>query len=866
LFSLPRTRFSLKLKLPLFVAGLLLVVIGALCTAAYLAVRKTVERTAVERLTAVDSQLVAILEMQAKALKGRVATLAAKPEVVAYFQTRAPAQESAAHAAVTPPAAPDTMVIAVEFLASRGERFSAVGSHVAQVEELFGRSLLPDRHDSDDSTAIGQLLALGDTIIYPVVTLVSADSTRLGYLVVWRRNSSNARSTTALSNLIGAGSRFAMGTPGGIWVSQAGRVPGPSISAGDTAPADRLLRYEVRDSGAALAVLAVTRKIPGSPWHVVVEFPAAVIDAPAHRFLRSIIAIGVVLLLLSLIVAWRMSRHLVTPLLQLTAATEEVGHGEHAALVPMTGGDELGRLAAAFNRMVARVEAEAAARIHSESQWRLLFEQNPQPMWVCDHDTLRFLAVNESAVEQYGLDREHFLERSLHDLRAGGQAADTQEDGHQLTGNRIGSTERHLARGGAIVEVEITHHSLFFAGRPAELVLAHNITARQALEAQARQAQKMEAVGRLAGGVAHDFNNLLAVIAPYAEMLRDEMPAGSRQAADLEEILNAAERGRALTGQLLSFSRQQVLKPAVIAPDAAVRGVEILLRRLLGEDVELITRLEAPEARIRIDPGQFEQVLVNLAVNARDAMPSGGHLVIATGDRYLDDESLPLHGLARVGRYLMLSVTDTGVGMDAVTAGRIFEPFFTTKPVGKGTGIGLATVYGIVTQSGGRVTVYSEPGVGTTFRLYFAVVEEEATEEPVEATPANVAWGEETILLVEDDAAVRAATVGVMERHGYSVLVALDPEDALQIATRDPRPIHLVVSDVVMPKMGGPALLKLLREHRPDLKALLISGYAGEVLSARGELEDDVPFLEKPFTVRALLTKLRQILDVAQAA
>jgi len=277
--------------------------------------------------------------------------------------------------------------------------------------------------------------------------------------------------------------------------------------------------------------------------------------------------------------------------------------------------------------------------------------------------------------------------------------------------------------------------------------------------------------------------------------------------------------------------------------------------------VELITRLEAGPSHIRIDPGQFEQILINLAVNARDAMPLGGHLVVTTGEWEVDRESLEFHALKGEGRYVIVTVTDTGTGMDAETCARVFEPFFTTKEQGKGTGIGLATVYGIVTQGGGQITVYSEVGAGTTFRIYFPVVAEEASAP--KPAPRSIATlrGSETVLLVEDEAAVRAAAVDVLERFGYTVLVAKDPEDAQVLAARHRKVIDLVVSDVVMPRMSGPTLLASLRRHRPDLKVLLISGYAGEALSARGEIADDIPFLEKPFTVPGLLGKIREVLD-----
>jgi PAS domain S-box-containing protein len=503
------------------------------------------------------------------------------------------------------------------------------------------------------------------------------------------------------------------------------------------------------------------------------------------------------------------------------------------------------------------VDVAVALREASEAQWRLLFDQNPRPMWVSDQRTGRFFAVNEAALELYGLERGEFLRRTVAELLSPEPA-----DGNAVEG-AVTPFERHQTRHRGTIEVEVTRHHVLFAGEPGELALVQNITARKLQEAQAHQAQKMEAVGRLAGGVAHDFNNLLAVISPYAELLRDEAPPGSRQWQDLDQILAAAERGRLLTRQLLTFSRQRVLQATILSPDDAIRGVEALLRRLLGEDIELTTRLQAGGSPVRADSSQFEQVLINLAVNARDAMPTGGQLVITTATWGVDEQSLSLHGLRGAGRYVVLTVTDTGVGMDAATRSRVFEPFFTTKAPGKGTGIGLATVYGIVTQAGGQITVYSEPGRGTTFRLYFP----EATEPSVSPRPAAATHsreelrGTETVLLVEDDVAVRGAAVDILRRSGYTVLVATSAEDAQGIAARHQQQIDLVISDVVMPRMSGPTLLATLRRHRPALKVLLVSGYTGEALAVRGEVGPELPFLEKPFSVTALLSKVREVLD-----
>jgi two-component system cell cycle sensor histidine kinase/response regulator CckA len=850
----PHTRrMSLKWKLPLLLGALLVVVITALCGAAYYAVRQSTEQAAALRLREVTSQLRDLLAVQGEGLGRRAGAAAALPAVRAYLTDRSAANERAIVTTFDPAAGADTSIVAIQLLSPNGGELFATGPLASLVHALPERSDLPGMDGATDSARVGQLLAQGDTILFPSIARVSAGTESLGYLVIWRRSSTNPRSSAAIAALIGSEARFQFGTRGGTWMDEGGRVDAPALPTPDTASDDPLLRYHRGDSQ---AVLANAMSVRGTPWEVVVEFPTSVVYAPANRFLGRIAMIGGILLLIGVAGSLVVARHIATPLLRLTAATMAFGRGSRGTRVGVEGDGEIGRLAEAFNRMAKDVDDQAAVRESSEAQWRLLFDQNPRPMWVTDQRTGWFLAVNESALELYGLARSEFLATSLKALRV----PDPAESG---AGKEMGVTpfERHQTRERGTIEVEITRHALLFGGQPAELALVQNITARKMQEVQARQAQKMEAVGRLAGGVAHDFNNLLAVISPYAELMREEVPPGSRQAEDLEHIIAAAERGRALTRQLLTFSRQNVVQATTLNPNDAVRDVEGLLRRLVSEDVELIFRLGAGPGHIRVDPGQFEQILINLAVNARDAMPQGGQLVVATADWTIDQESLDFHGLKGEGRYMALTVTDTGVGMDAATCSRVFEPFFTTKAPGKGTGIGLATVYGIVTQAGGQITVYSEPGLGTTFRLYFPIVAKDTAAVHTVKRSAESLRGDETILLVEDDAAVRAAAVGVLERFGYHVLVATGPEDAQEIAARHRKAINMVISDVVMPRMSGPTLLATLRSHRPDIKVLLISGYAGEALSARGELAEDIPFLEKPFTVSGLLGKVRDVLD-----
>jgi two-component system, cell cycle sensor histidine kinase and response regulator CckA len=392
------------------------------------------------------------------------------------------------------------------------------------------------------------------------------------------------------------------------------------------------------------------------------------------------------------------------------------------------------------------------------------------------------------------------------------------------------------------------------------VINARDVTERRSLERQLLQAQKMEAVGRLAGGIAHDFNNVLTAIFGYADLLTEELPAGSPARQDLEEIRKAATRASALTRQLLAFSRQQVLAPMVLSVNDLVDDVDKMLRRLVGEDVELRLMLARDAGNVRADSGQLQQVIMNLVVNARDAMPTGGKLVIETADAELTEQYAEQHQAVIPGRYVMLAVSDTGVGMDAQTKARIFEPFFTTKEKGKGTGLGLSTVYGIVKQSGGYVWVYSEPGHGTTFKVYLPRVD--APAEP-QAPPRETATltGTETILLAEDDEMLRPLTKGLLAKFGYTVLDAESAEQALAVAGARQGPIHLLVADVVMPGASGRELARRLAQSRPETRVLYVSGYTDDAIVHHGMLEPGLKFLQKPFTPAALARKVREVLD-----
>ncbi|MGA3124546.1 MAG: ATP-binding protein [Polyangiaceae bacterium] len=481
-----------------------------------------------------------------------------------------------------------------------------------------------------------------------------------------------------------------------------------------------------------------------------------------------------------------------------------------------------------------------------------------------DPETHRFLATNDAAAVQYGYSSDEFIEMTLEDLQP---RADVPRPLASPSADAFGTAKpgswRHAKKDGSLIDVEITAKTVVLGGKPCGFAVVVDVTERRRLEVQLRQAQKMDAIGNLAGGIAHDFNNLLSVILSYSEMLAETLEPGGPMGRDLAEITRAGNRAADLTHQLLAFSRKQILQPKLLDLNATVGGIAKLLRRVVGEDVELAVVSVPGLATVSADPGQVEQVLMNLVVNARDAMPKGGKLTIEAANVWLDS-GFATQVDVEPGAYVMLSVTDTGSGMDAATRERVFEPFFTTKEKGKGTGLGLSTVFGIVQQSGGKVVVDSVLGKGTSVKVYFpqacgVVI---STTPPTENRPAR---GSETVLLVEDEEAVRVVTRTILERHGYHVLEAQSGLDALRIGDEYKATIHLLLTDVVMPSMSGTTLAGRLGLLRPEMKALYVSGYTDDAVLRNGVQFSDVGFLQKPFTPETLTRKLREVIEAPQS-
>jgi len=391
--------------------------------------------------------------------------------------------------------------------------------------------------------------------------------------------------------------------------------------------------------------------------------------------------------------------------------------------------------------------------------------------------------------------------------------------------------------------------------------IARDVTERKHLEDQLRQSQKLEGIGQLAGGVAHDFNNLLTAINGYTGLALQRLDEGNSVRPYLEEVKKAGDRAATLTRQLLAFGRKQILQPIPLDLNSIVSDINKMLRRLIGEDINLNAKLAADLKRVKADPGQIEQVLVNLVVNARDAMPKGGKLTIETTNAELDREYASTHVGANPGDYVVLAVSDTGTGMTEQVRRQIFEPFFTTKEKGKGTGLGLSTVYGIVKQTGGNIWVYSEPNHGTTFKVYLPALASSSTSSEPKTAESPIPRGSETVLLVEDEEVVRGLARQILEDAGYYVLVAQQGEEAVRLCNEHAKEIHLLLTDVVMPGAGGKVVADRLSALRPGIKVLFMSGYTDEAIVHHGVLDSNVEFIQKPFTPLALSKKVREVLD-----
>lgn len=961
----------------LLIGGLLVSVMAIYSYAAYSEMRRSTYAVAQGRLETVSAEILRSIAASRRQLAGGARQAAADAALRGYLLAPTPRAKPAVETVLQTTLEPAAQVIGTQLLDAERRSILSVGRRGPEAGISEREQPLESASDVD-STNIGPMRVVNDSVVYSVAVPVITSGKTIGYVVQWRRF--EMRGIDQLSRLLGARTAiYLRNRTDSLWSDFARVVRAPITTDTQTT---HLQSYSRPGEG---DVLAVARPIPGTPWTLVIEASREAAMAETTNFLKRMSVLGVVILLFALVGALWLSRRLTQPILTLTGAAERVAAGDYALELRLPArDDELGRLAEEFDVMVARVREVVG-------HYQRLFESVPVPLWIVDRETLRFLAVNDAAVKHYGYSREEFSAMTAVDIRPPEDVPrmrrEVEEAEDQLA---LRGGWRHFKKDGTLIDVETRAHSIEFDGRSARIVVINDVTERlraaaavrqsqerymrliqeapngvnlatldgrflavnpafvemlgfdsesellarnardgyanpddrdalitrlqergrirrdevqlrrkdgslivaqfsgrlvtdfetgeqyveamledvteqRRIERQFHQAQKMDAVGQLAGGVAHDFNNLLTVIMSYSDILLLEMPAHGVHRQEMEAIRHAAESAATLTRQLLVFSRQQVVQPAVMRLNDLIAGTGKMLDRLIGEHIELATALDPQAGSVRVDAGQIEQVIVNLAINARDAMPDGGKLLIESKNVEFGEDCSDGTAVYPPGRYVTLVVSDTGIGMTAEIQARIFEPFFSTKPPGKGTGLGLATVYGIVKQSGGHISVYSEPGKGTSFKIYFPRID--GVPESVEASASTepLPRGSETVLVVEDEAAVRDIVCRVLERQGYRVLPATDGATALDLLSRQADPVHLLVTDVVLPGVGGRILADQIVQLRPRCKVLFVSGYTDDAIVHHGVLFAGVQFLQKPFTPDVLAVKVRHVLDSVPA-
>jgi signal transduction histidine kinase/ActR/RegA family two-component response regulator len=857
---------------------LLCVVVGAFGWLVERELRGAFESTAGERLGAAAQRLATMLATSAGTLRGDARRIAADSGIQAVLERPTPANLAAATALLSTTAAGRPDSGAHSLWTVRCERVLSIGSS----KVLSTRDECPRGVTADTQRDMIQPLAVrGDSVVFSIIApVVRAPAETLGYYVR-ARSLANAPNGRAVAALIGGDASLLIGNATGpeVWSDLSARASGPPRSA----TRGTLVRYTGADN---VEYIGEAVDIPSTPWVVWVQMPVASMMAPANRALGKLTGIALGCILLGVIGVWFLSRRVTRPLADLTRAAEGMAAGDYARRVEGHRDDELGQLMAAFNQMASQVEkakqalelsnlelsdslAETRIAHHERELAQLLLEevldQSPVGIAVFNEE-LQFLRLNRALAAMNGVPVLEHIARTPDEIAP---ALRTVEE----------SALRRVIETGQIISNQHSSGALLGGAKrywmssyfPVRGVLGETTgagaiiletTAHHELEAQLLQAQKMEAVGRLAGGVAHDFNNLLTVISSYSEMALETLAPDDPLYGDMREIRSSADRASRLTRQLLAFSRKQVMQPQVLDLNRVSTEMERMLRRLIGEDVTLALDLTRELGEIKADPGQIEQVLMNLVLNARDATPDGGRLTIATANVSLASDVT--HDGVRIpaGEYVTLSVIDTGSGMTEETKAHLFEPFFTTKDSGHGTGLGLSTVYGIVKQSGGEIHVHSEMGRGSTFTAYFPrLARERGRLTPPGSMMPYDYGGSETILVVEDDEALRGLAQRILRSAGYLVLEASNANMAIEVGTMYEGEIHLLLTDVVMPQQNGRTVGARLTALRPSLRVLFMSGYNDEDVLRRGVSTAKSQFLQKPFTPEQLMRRVREVLD-----
>jgi len=827
---------------------------------AYREVNAALATAAIERARAGATQVAALLEDAGRGGMAQVRLSAAHPAVRTLARTRAPEDHAAAEQELREPANN-----------SRPRTVTLWGRNAAKVAELVipdpatGAQGVPWPSGPPPEADGISPFRHADSAVYFDVAASVADNfpslNQLGFLVL--RSTVNTAAAETIGRLVGSDARVIVGNAdGSLWFD---------IATGEVVTGRPVNSGEGGTSGAGDRLDAIAQ-VRDTPWVVWVDFEQAAVRAPALRFLRRMLGLGTVFGVAGILLVAALLRRLTKPLGELTAATEAVAAGDYSRKVGTDRRDEIGRLSRAFDSMTATIASDVTAREQAahrlqanEDRLRYTLGAARVGTWQMNMRSLE-VEFSETMAPLFGLEmhqlpttQDGVLALIHPDDRAGvvdcmaREAGDRRE--HEIRFRALqpdGSYKWALGRSRLLADA---------SGALRILGVCFDISEQRHLEEQLQQSQKMDAIGKLAGGVAHDFNNLLTAILGFANFVLESLLPGDQRRLHVEEILKAGRRAADLTAQLLAFSRKQLLQPVVVDINTTVDESMKLLGRLIGEHIQIETVLAANVGKVRADPVQLQQIVMNLAINARDAMPEGGRLTIETANTELDESYGTQHFAVTPGRYVMLAVTDTGVGMSEEVRGRMFEPFFTTKERGQGTGLGLATVYGAVKQAGGYIWAHSEPGRGSSFKIYLPRLTGEAAPAAVAPVPAPIVSGSETILLVEDEEAVRTLSSMILSRAGYRVIEAAHGREAEARHLEFAGVITLMITDVVLPGSSGPELFQRLALRDPRLKVLYMSGYTDDAVFRTGRLQRGVAFIQKPYTAEGIRRKVRDVLE-----
>ncbi|HKR07559.1 MAG TPA: ATP-binding protein [Gemmatimonadaceae bacterium] len=850
---------SIQLRLPLSMTALLAAAVIAAMGFAYAQVRRSAVSAANEKLKRSTEQVAELLATSATGMGGAMRREGQKPEFSAFLTNSSAATRARAAAALDSMPGKSKQLVDVQLWNDKGETVLASPQKPAVPADI--RAELLRINPARDSGIVGRIHLVADTPVFVVAAPVVQSSKVIGYFVERGRLSTSPTGARAIATLIGEGSGvYISNNTRDVWSDFWVRATPPPHAP----PKPGMIHRFVREGANGGERYGLEQSIKGTPWLLLVELPRAAVLGSADAFLRDATIFAALLLAIGAFGLWRLSRNITRPLSDLREAAIAITDGDYSRHVELPRSDELGELGRAFTTMANRVslaqhalQQQLATIEESEARYRKITEASFDGIDVVVDDVVR--EANRGFAQIFGYSVHEVIGRPVSDFVAEESLALMKERATKQQEGMYEFCGKHKSGRKLILEGMTKIHNI--DGRPGRISAFRDVTEKRSLEGQFRQAQKMEAVGRLAGGVAHDFNNLLTVIMSCTDLLLTEVKENSSQREDLEQIKQASVAAASLTQQLLAFSRQEVIQPRLIEVNSVVTSAHGILKRLLGEDIELTTVLTLENPVVKIDRSQLEQVIVNLAVNARDAMPSGGKLTIETQTADVDEAYATSHWSVTAGHYAVLAVTDTGCGMDEETQARIFEPFYTTKEVGKGTGLGLSMVYGTVKQSGGFIWVYSEVGNGTTFKIYLPLTEEDVASRESKRLPAETSRGTEVIVLAEDSPAVRSTARNILERAGYTVFEAPNGRTALEIARKRATRIHMLLTDVVMPEMSGRKLSEEFAAIRTEAKVLFMSGYTDDAIVRHGVMSAGVDYLQKPFSGDALLRKVREVLD-----